>query len=347
MKAAIETGEITISRTFVPFNESDAEDSSKTSIIRLYMERWEEYGGAYEYDPVSDLVFPVFAEKNGKKEIVALLKCFVYWRSYFVHLLPEGAGSMLAVIENTCGDVFSYEILGPDVVYLGQGSQLNDKFQHMKAEATFRDLSAAGVNTGILFTDQKLKESSGNCLYRLRVHPTEAFEAEFRTVKPTIYAVVISLVFVLTSMIFIIYDRLVQRRQRRVIAAAVWSGTIVSSLFPKNVRNRMFDTSNHAPASVVTVCSGRQRMKNFFSSEQDKAAASSSEEGDPIADEFENCTVLFADIKGFTSFCSSRPPADVFRLLEAVYGAFDKSAFRQGVFKVSSYSRGVCFNWTN
>jgi class 3 adenylate cyclase len=58
--------------------------------------------------------------------------------------------------------------------------------------------------------------------------------------------------------------------------------------------------------------------------------------GKPIADKFENVTVLFADLAGFTKWSSSREPEQVFELLETLYGAFDKIAVRRQVFKVET-----------
>jgi hypothetical protein len=54
----------------------------------------------------------------------------------------------------------------------------------------------------------------------------------------------------------------------------------------------------------------------------------------PIADLFKDCTVLFADIAGFTAWSSVREPSQVFVLLETVYAAFDRLADRRQVFKV-------------
>lgn len=61
----------------------------------------------------------------------------------------------------------------------------------------------------------------------------------------------------------------------------------------------------------------------------------------PIADEYQNTTVLFADLAGFTSWSSNREPQTVFKLLETLYGAFDVLAKQMRVFKVETI--GDCY----
>ena len=50
---------------------------------------------------------------------------------------------------------------------------------------------------------------------------------------------------------------------------------------------------------------------------------------------------MFADIAGFTAWSSVREPAQVFTLLEQIYGSFDALAKRRGVFKVETI--GDCY----
>jgi class 3 adenylate cyclase len=118
---------------------------------------------------------------------------------------------------------------------------------------------------------------------------------------------------------------------------AVKSTAVVSSLFPEAVHSRLFaeksdeelelrkdkvwknDEPEHRP-SVVDFLHGEKPTKK----------------GKPIADKFENVTVLFADLAGFTKWSSSREPEQVFELLETLYGAFDKIALRRQVFKVET-----------
>lgn len=56
----------------------------------------------------------------------------------------------------------------------------------------------------------------------------------------------------------------------------------------------------------------------------------------PIADGFDNVTVLFADIVGFTTISSEADPAEVVNLLNEVFSDFDDLAARHGVEKIKT-----------
>ena len=47
-------------------------------------------------------------------------------------------------------------------------------------------------------------------------------------------------------------------------------------------------------------------------------------------------TILYAGISGFGRWSSKRDPRDVFKLLEALFGAFDQLAERQGIYKIET-----------
>ena len=57
---------------------------------------------------------------------------------------------------------------------------------------------------------------------------------------------------------------------------------------------------------------------------------------EPIAELFPNCTVLFADISGFSAWSSEREPEQVFTLLETIFQTMDRLARRKTVFKVET-----------
>jgi hypothetical protein len=119
---------------------------------------------------------------------------------------------------------------------------------------------------------------------------------------------------------------------------AVKSTAVVSSLFPEAVHDRLF-----ADKSEEIEPSKNKAWKNDEPAEHRPSITDfldvqkpTKKKGRPIADKFENVTVLFADLAGFTKWSSSREPEQVFELLETLYGAFDKIALRRQVFKVET-----------
>jgi Adenylate and Guanylate cyclase catalytic domain len=171
-------------------------------------------------------------------------------------------------------------------------------------------------------------------------------EAEIRFPNPS--------AVVFTSIVFLAYDAVIEKRQRKVMQSATRSSAIVSSLFPSKVRNRLYDES--LPKANEKELSTQNRLKNFMAKTEQRSVEPINT--GPIADLFESTTVLFADIKGFTKWyesflhifthdvfsrciccsnrSSTREPTAVFTLLETLYGAFDKLAEKWGVYKVSS-----------
>jgi hypothetical protein len=60
------------------------------------------------------------------------------------------------------------------------------------------------------------------------------------------------LVFLFAAMVFLLYDYLVQRRHNKVMATAKRTDAIASSLFPSNVRERMFkDAEEQAEQQIL------------------------------------------------------------------------------------------------
>jgi class 3 adenylate cyclase len=102
-------------------------------------------------------------------------------------------------------------------------------------------------------------------------------------------------------------------------------------MFPSTVRDRLFEEKKASPNQF------QNELMNI-GGDNDGAPNHSSP---PIADLFPEATILFADLSGFTEWCSSREPVQVFTLLETLYGAFDKIAKRRGVFKIETI--GDCY----
>lgn len=310
--------------------------------------------------PQSILVQPVFEEFDEGSAIVAVLIVVLPWDIYFENLLNHGA-EMLLVIENSCGDQFSYKIIGPDVHFLGEGDRHNRKFD---------DLFVTDFEPFPWHTEEH-DTNVVNCHYTFFLYPTDDMERLHMTPRPYLLSAAVLIIFLGTSLTFGAYDWLVQRRQDKVMETARKSNAIVSSLFPAEVRDRLFFTLGrkrrkekafavqrkkrtlaalaeapkfrlshflHDESTGRRHTGGRAGEKNSFQNSFDDDDVELSK---PIADLFPEATVMFGDIAGFTAWSSTREPTQVFTLLETLYRAFDHIARRRHVFKVETIGRKI------
>eukprot|EP00977_Amphora_coffeiformis_P016678 scaffold5224_cov135-Amphora_coffeaeformis.AAC.2 len=185
----------------------------------------------------------------------------------------------------------------------------------------------------------------GQCAYNLRIYPTYAMENAFTTYEPTMFAVLILSVFLFVSCVFLGYDFLSQRRHRIVNNKAVEQSAVVSSLFPEEVRQQVVGIVEKNNGGGSNRKTGQETWKDRSPSHAGKddyeRLAAELDNSAPVANLYPNCTVLFADIAGFTQWSSNRSPSEVFKLLEAMYGVFDRIAKKKGVFKVETI--GDCY----
>lgn len=159
------------------------------------------------------------------------------------------------------------------------------------------------------------KSTPGACLYSFHLTASKDFDAVFESNLPIVFAFVVAVIFLVMGITFFVYDSFVTRRNNKVMGAAMRSTAIVTSLFPSNVRDRLYDgaqAANHASSSA--------KLRRFM----DKNGAGPAMDGlsqdgygdenhdavvletKPIADLFPETTVMFCDI-GKEIRCGSNP----------------------------------------
>ena len=192
----------------------------------------------YREDPVSHMTIPIFKMLNTTdREVIAVLKATLHWHDYLLGVLQENNNGYLVVIENGCDpegeNAFTYQLDGPNVKVVGRGDRHNPKFQHYLVEGFFsNDNMEDGTVEGLRYDDT-------SCPHVFRVYPTQAEFDKYVTPMPIIISLSISAIFAFTIGMFLLYDRLVERRQRIVLAKATQSTAIISSLFVSHKNRRM------------------------------------------------------------------------------------------------------------
>eukprot|EP00980_Cylindrotheca_fusiformis_P010180 scaffold2265_cov98-Cylindrotheca_fusiformis.AAC.4 len=269
----------------------------------------------------SQIVQPVIEDGN----LVAVIRLKLPWLEFFQNLNIDGLSDTIAVLRSSCniGDklavveenALSFFIDSTETVFLGLLDAHNPKYD---------DLVVSRMVVDVDLDKSQLPE--GVCVPRLTLdlYPTEELEASFQTSKPKLYTVVVVAIFAFTSLVFLLYDYFVGRRQRKFMARIMRQDRIVSNVFPAAIRDRLYESEQKG-----------SKEDNLLDPLGGGGA------GAPLADLFLETTVVYADIAGFTAWSSAREPAQVFILLETLYGEFDKRAYRHNVFKVETV--GDCY----
>lgn len=248
--------------------------------------------GELEDQPRSVLFEPVYDTFEDNAEVVGFIIAVVAWDGFFVDTLPEKTEGFLVEVNDRCGAEFTYVVDGPKATYLGEGTFHKSRFNSFVKSSEFAMFARYDGNS----TENR---TSTVCDYLLEVFPTELYESQFLTNGPAIYTSVIVLVFFFTAAVFILYDYTVQRRQKIILSAAQRTTAIVSSLFPKNIQQRIMQE-----AEDQAVLEGKQKKMFGFAPKsqlQDFLADGTQEESHtnlkskPIADLFPDVTIMFGE----------------------------------------------------
>ena len=283
--------------------------------------------------PTSIIVQPV-SSNFSHSAVDGMLIALICWDVFFKEILPPETPEMFLVVKDGCGTAFTYQVSGGNASFVGYEDAHPRSFDSLVKTSNFAPF---------LTTD--FGEQGSQCTYTLSVYPSSEFYDVFYTNQPTVITAVVVIVFSLTAASFCLYDCAVHKRQRRVLAIAAQSEKILSILYPKSIRDRLFGTQG-GQQPVLEHRKPKKTKRKKDQASQDKQAAKlklktylnddaanikfeSLEAIDiydskPIADLFPNTTVMFADIAGFTAWSSVREPTQVFTLLETVYRAFDR-----------------------
>lgn len=292
--------------------------------------------------PYSLFLAPVFKDSTNQ-EVVAILNSEVSWLPIFARASDEDIPPVDVVIDEGCQQKITIRIKAQNADFIGF-EDFHDS-THDEYEVAFP--FAPNVPSHHL--------AGPDCSYTIRVFPTQEFWDTYHTNNPGSTAGVIAAAFFFFGIIFCLYDAAVHMRQKRILNVAAQSEKMLSVLYPKSIRDRLFGIEEKQEEDLKGVPNKKRKqmkedllkatryqlkhfMKSSPSGQVDSLEAFGSK---PIADLFLNATVLFADISGFTAWSSVREPAQVFTLLETVYRAFDMIAKRKKVFKVETV--GDCY----
>ena len=160
-------------------------------------------------------------------------------------------------------------------MFLGGGDHHDPKYDYLGISSKLNDLKDYAIK-GSRYTGLPL--ANDFCPWKINIYPSDTMKKNYTSTNATIFSLTAAGIFIATSIIFLIYDLWVERRQRIVMDSATRTQAIVSSLFPKNVQERIL---------------GMESGGNTF---ETHAKTLGQPNAPPVADLFADTTVCFIDI---------------------------------------------------
>jgi len=318
-----------------------------TDIIQLVQDT------AVNITRASGIVFvPIFdggGNATAGGPVVGFTSVVFSWDAFIANSLPSYASDVDVVLTSAAGRVWTFHIGNGAVTVVGQG----DLHEHTNWE----NLGVtANLALGASFT--------------IAVYPSSALINKYITTLRVTVTVGVVAVIVGITLVFLMYDYLQRHRVQLLARVAMVAGRIVGEVFPENVRDRLYahtEQQLQQPTERSSVdLEASMRLNRMSRVDTPPTGLRTSDAGDaasglfgaikrirlsgarasttsrksvddvPIADTFDSCTVIFADIVSFTSWASTKPPERVFEVLEAIFREFDASAKRHDVFKIET-----------
>ena len=146
-------------------------------------------------------------------------------------------------------------ITGGKLSIVGHEDLHNSKYDSMRVTAT----AFLGNNN---LTLEKLLDPIS---YRLDLYPTVALENSYRTKFPFYACLTVLLIIVFTSIVFVIYDFLIQNEINSFKASAENLTVLINSFFPKFVRTHLFGTSTAEDHPSEKTSNNILGLKSFLS----------------------------------------------------------------------------------
>jgi len=243
----------------------------------------------YTGEPVGSVSVPVVDSFGDDRKTVAVIVSNLPWISYFEGILTDDTQPVDVVLSNTCEEAFTYKIRGEEVVFIGKGNLASSKYDDMMLSVDLDESKfIIEPNTIALTLNQDV------CAYNLRIYPTTEGDEHYNDFLPLMITLTVAAVFLMTTAVFYCYDIMVERRQKVVLDTAQRSTAIVSSIFPKNVRDQILQSPVQGNATKL------RSLVNDTKPKRDRisigaADANTGDTSRPIADLFPDCTGKLED----------------------------------------------------
>jgi hypothetical protein len=187
--------------------------------------------------PNSIIFYPVL-DNLGSEKVAGSVSLVFTWDRLFAESVPEYIKGIVCVLRASNGQVYSYNVSGDDVFFMGEGDMHDPKYDEFKEVVEVRLLHEGDVY-------EERGDGGEFITYIVSMYPSDEFRSQYITSKPAIYAVCTLLIFLFTAGLFCLYDHLMEDRQQETSRIATQRGNIVESMFPAAFLDRLYEVHSN------------------------------------------------------------------------------------------------------
>lgn len=213
-------------------------------------------GASYEEgEPISIFSSPVYENFDEGAKAMAVVVTPFKLRNYLENTLPDSTEGLVCVLQNLLGETFTFVINGGTAQFVGPGDHHNPAYDDYAFDGhQFKHKSHTGLH--------KLDAFS------VTIYPSAAFEAQHKTITPVVNAIFMFALFTFTTLVFLVYDCCVERRQRKITTKVNTATAVVSSLFPEAVGQQLLreagELNKSAHRMAETAQESKEAIADFF-----------------------------------------------------------------------------------
>lgn len=279
--------------------------------------------------PESIVWQPVFsANDDDDADIVGFIVVYLPWDIYFTNILSDENRKVVAHVESSCGGRGDFMLEGSKAITLPP--HVIPENATAEEAAMIQEVHNPLINDDIQVTSDFAEFlrchgddcSEASCDFTLHVYPAHDNDDEFYSPIPIYATIVVLVLFAFTSLVFVLYDYVLQRRNKLVIESAQKTNAIVAKLFPTQIHDRLFGMHNEETdngksggnktgiSSFVPESSSKFKLNSFLSgSTKTNPQGSGTQERGSLADFFPGklyCLSIGALITGAATYATDK-----------------------------------------
>jgi hypothetical protein len=195
---------------------------------------------------------PVYDSFSSSAAVVGYLIEVFSWKTFWQDVMPDDTRPLVLHLESSCGHQSMYQVSGSKVELLSQEEDYAGEYPK-EIYSSFAEFA----NSQELADEADL---SSICSYSIHIYPTAEMEQEFDSQRPLGLAMAVVAVFLVTVVLFFLFDIIMTRQRNAVMENAKKQNALVSSLFPKSIQDKMLQEAEESKLNNV----GKAGIKNYL-----------------------------------------------------------------------------------